>query len=72
MNQFDNKSEAKVEYLSGDLRVVKPGAFVTCAVSGARIPLDHLTYWNPDKQEAYASYAEAAKAIGFELRASED
>ena len=47
--------EAKVEYLDGDFRVLKPGAYVTCAVTGRPIPLDELRYWSVDRQEAYAS-----------------
>ena len=38
-----------------DFRVVKPGAFVRCAVTGVAIPLEELKYWNVEKQEAYAS-----------------
>ena len=47
--------EAEVKYLDGDFRVVRPGAFVRCAVTGAPIPLEELRYWNVDLQEAYAS-----------------
>jgi hypothetical protein len=47
--------EAEVKYLDGDFRVVRPGAFVRCAVTGAAIPLDELRYWSVDLQEAYAS-----------------
>ena len=32
--------EAEVKYLDGDFRVVRPGAFVRCAVTGVVIPLD--------------------------------
>jgi hypothetical protein len=46
---------AEVEYLDGDFRVVKPGSYVVCAVSGMHIPLDALRYWSVDLQEAYAS-----------------
>jgi hypothetical protein len=38
---------------------VRPGQYVICAVTGASIPLDELTYWSAERQEAYAS-AEAA------------
>ena len=48
-------SEAVVEYLDGDFRVVRPGAFVRCAASGVAIPIEELRYWNVDRQEAYAS-----------------
>ncbi len=36
-------------------RVVKPGTFVACAVSGEAIPLEALRYWCVERQEAYAS-----------------
>jgi len=47
--------EAEVRYLDGDFRVIRPGAFVRCAVTGAEIPLEELRYWSVDLQEAYAS-----------------
>jgi hypothetical protein len=47
--------EADVKYLDGDFRVVRPGAFVRCAVTGVQIPLEELRYWSVDLQEAYAS-----------------
>ena len=47
--------EAEVKYLDGDFRVVRPGAFVRCAVTGVAIPLEELRYWSVDLQEAYAS-----------------
>lgn len=47
--------EAHVRYLDGDFRVVRPGAFVRCAVTGVQIPLDELRYWSVALQEAYAS-----------------
>jgi hypothetical protein len=47
--------EAEVKYLDGDFRVVRPGAFVRCAMTGAAIPLEELRYWSVDLQEAYAS-----------------
>ncbi len=47
--------EAEVKYLDGDFRVMRPGAFVRCAVTGAPIPLEELRYWSVDLQEAYAT-----------------
>ncbi|WP_445501475.1 DUF2093 domain-containing protein [Microvirga sp. G4-2] len=47
--------EAVVQYLDSNLRVIKPGAFVRCAVTGETIPLDELKYWSVELQEAYAS-----------------
>jgi hypothetical protein len=61
MNRIERRpseaSEAKVEYLDGDFRIVRPGGFVRCAVTGHPIPLDELRYWSVDRQEAYASPA---------------
>jgi hypothetical protein len=47
--------EAEIRYLDGDFRVVRPGAFVRCAVTGMPIPLEELKYWSVDLQEAYAT-----------------
>ena len=47
--------EADVKYLDGDFRVVRPGAFVRCAVTGVPIPLEELRYWSVDLQEPYAT-----------------
>ena len=47
--------EAEVKYLDGDFRVMRPGAFVRCAVTGVPIPLEELRYWSVDLQEAYAT-----------------
>jgi len=65
MNQMerDFRAEglAEVEYCDGEYRVVKPGSFVYCAVTGEPIPLENLRYWSVDLQEAYASPAIALK-----------
>ena len=57
LNRFSSAGdgEAKVQYLDGDFRVISPGAYVRCAVSGVRIPLEELKYWSVDRQEAYAT-----------------
>jgi hypothetical protein len=47
--------EADVKYVDGDFRVVRPGGFVRCAVTGVPIPLEELRYWSVDLQEAYAT-----------------
>ncbi len=51
--------EAVLHYGDGEYAVLKPGRYVTCAVSGVRIPLEALRYWSPAAQEAYASPREA-------------
>ncbi len=56
--------EAEVKYLDGDFRVVKPGAFVRCAVTGIPIPLDELKYWSVELQEAYCSPEAVLKRHG--------
>jgi hypothetical protein len=50
---------AIVRYGDGEIAVLRPGRFVLCAVSGKRVPLEDLKYWNPTLQEAYAGPAEA-------------
>ena len=59
LNRFDRSmpsaGEAEVKFLDGDFRVIRPGAFVRCAVTGVPIPLEELKYWSVDRQEAYAS-----------------
>jgi hypothetical protein len=59
LNRYDRPppmaGEAEVKFLDGDFRIVRPGAFVRCAVTGVPIPLEELKYWSVDFQEAYAS-----------------
>ncbi len=57
MNKFESprSSEAVLRYLDGDYEIVRHGAYVACAVTGAHIPLDELKYWSVDRQEAYAT-----------------
>jgi hypothetical protein len=58
MNKIDRRpadaGEAKVEFLDGDIRIIRPGAYVLCAVTGQPIPLEELRYWSVERQEAYA------------------
>ena len=64
MNAHDRKlpggSElAVLHYGDGEFSVLKAGRYVICAVSGAKIPLESLRYWNPATQEAYAGPTQA-------------
>ncbi|HEX4160173.1 MAG TPA: DUF2093 domain-containing protein [Rhizomicrobium sp.] len=65
MNQMERdfrpEGPAELEYLDGEYRIVKPGSFVYCAVTGEPVPLDALRYWSVDLQEAYASPAIALR-----------
>ena len=50
---------AKLKYLPNNFKILEEGDHVICAVTGKKIYLDHLTYWNVELQEAYFSYKEA-------------
>jgi hypothetical protein len=70
MNRHDpggRGGEARLKYLDSDYQMVVPGSFVVCAVTGRRIPLSELRYWNVDRQEAYVD-AEASLKRELELR----
>jgi len=53
------KKLAKIKYLPNNFTVVEQGDHVLCAVSGKKIKLEELNYWNVELQEAYFSYVEA-------------
>ena len=55
------KKLAKIKYLPNNFEIIEEGDHVICAISGKKISLDQLNYWNVDLQEAYYSYVEAAK-----------
>ena len=54
------KKLAKIKYLPNNFQILQDGDHVICAISGKKIPLEKLTYWNVDLQEAYFSYVEAS------------
>ena len=56
--------EALVEYRDSNIRVVRAGRFVRCAVTGETIPLDQLKYWSVERQEAYVSPAAVLTRLG--------
>jgi len=49
------ENPATLIYGPSAFRVIRPGKFVVCAVSGEQIALQDLRYWSVDRQEAYAS-----------------
>ena len=53
------KKLAKIKYLPNNFKIIENGDHVLCAVSGKKISLNKLNYWNVDTQEAYYSYKEA-------------
>ncbi len=55
------KKLAKIKYLPNNFQIIEPGDYVECAVSGKKISLENLNYWNVELQEPYYSYIEALK-----------
>ena len=53
------KKLAKIKYLPNNYQIIDNGDYVECAVTGKKINLEDLTYWNVELQEAYYSYKEA-------------
>ena len=52
---------AKLKYLPNNFDIIEEGDHVICAVSGKKIQLEKLNYWNVELQEAYFSHIEASK-----------
>ena len=55
------KKLAKLKYLPNNFQIIEEGDHVICAISGKKISLDQLNYWNVELQEPYYSYVEASK-----------
>ena len=51
---------AKLKYSPNNFTIIEHGDHVICAVSGKKILLENLNYWNVEEQEAYFSYVEAS------------
>jgi len=56
-----NKIKAQLVYKQNYFDVIKAGDHVLCHVSKKKIPLQKLSYWNVDLQEAYFSPKEAKR-----------
>tara|TARA_Y100000590_G_scaffold277302_1_gene311304 strand:+ start:190 stop:381 length:192 start_codon:yes stop_codon:yes gene_type:complete len=50
---------ARLKYLENSFEIIENGSHVICAVSGKKILLENLNYWNVELQEPYFSYLEA-------------
>ena len=59
---MDNK-KAKLNFKHNYFEIIEEGDYVLCAVSGKKILLPDLNYWNVDLQEAYFSPVEANKRL---------
>ena len=55
-----SKKLAKLKYLPNNFEVIQSGDYVICAISGKKIPIEKLNYWNVELQEPYFSYIEAS------------
>jgi hypothetical protein len=55
-----NKKLAKIKYLPNNFEIIENGDHVICSISGKKISLDQLNYWNVELQEPYYSYIEAS------------
>ena len=53
------KKLAKIKYLPNNFKIIMDGDYVDCAISGKKINIENLTYWNVKLQEPYFSYKEA-------------
>ena len=54
------KKIAKLNYKQNSFDILEEGDHVVCAISGKKILIENLTYWNVELQEAYFSYVEAS------------
>jgi len=54
------KKLAKIKYLPNNFEIIESGDHVVCAITGKKISLDSLNYWNVELQEPYYSYIEAS------------
>lgn len=50
-----NEYAATIHYFNNRYKIVKYGTYTLCAVSGQKIPISELKYWNHYRQEAYAN-----------------
>lgn len=54
---------AQLIYGPNGFRVMRPGNYVLCAVSGEAIPLETLRYWSVERQEPYATAEIASRRL---------
>ena len=57
------KKKAKLIFKHNYFEIIEEGDHVLCAISGKKIKLQNLTYWNVDLQEAYFSPIEVNERI---------
>ena len=63
-----SKKLAKLKYFPNNFQILEQGDYVLCAVSGKKIFLENLNYWNVELQEAYFSHIEVGIKKEKELK----
>lgn len=61
LNSFHSGGKARLSYGASDYLILKAGTYVVCAVTGKKILLEDLRYWNAELQEAYVDAAASLK-----------
>ena len=59
------KKKAKVIFKHNFFEIIEEGDHVLCAVSGKKINIQNLNYWNVELQEAYYSPVEVKERYKF-------
>ena len=54
---------ARLHYMANGFRILSSGDHVICAITGEKVAVDDLRYWNVTRQEAYASAEIAMQAF---------
>ena len=62
-NLLMDKKKAKLIFKHNSFDIIEQGDYVLCAISGKKILLKDLNYWNVDLQEAYYSPLEVKKRL---------
>ncbi|MFN7056060.1 DUF2093 domain-containing protein [Hyphomonas sp.] len=62
---LSGEGEARLRFGDNDFEQLTAGSYVTCAVTGRRIPLSALRYWSVDHQEAYWDAEAAARRLAY-------
>ena len=58
-----NKKKAKLVFKHNYFEIIEEGEYVLCAISGKKILLKNLNYWNVELQEAYFSPKEVKERL---------
>jgi len=57
------KKKAKLIFKHNNFEIIEEGDYVIFAISGKKINLQNLNYWNVDLQEAYFSPKEVDQRV---------